>query len=63
MDWEGFYWKTSNYFISNGMTFRNINKAKAGKKAEKRLRRLQRQVSRKYEMNKEGTVLSKHATL
>ncbi|MFD4707671.1 hypothetical protein ACFWM3_22885 [Gottfriedia sp. NPDC058432] len=31
--------------------------------AEKRLRRLQRQVSRKYEMNKEGTVTSKQATL
>ncbi|HIW34802.1 MAG TPA: transposase [Candidatus Paenibacillus intestinavium] len=39
---------------SNGMTFKNINKTKAVKKAEKRLRRLQRNVSRKYEMNKEG---------
>ena len=39
---------------SNGMVFKNINKTKAVKKAEKRLRRLQRRVSRKYEMNKEG---------
>ncbi|WP_312109808.1 RNA-guided endonuclease InsQ/TnpB family protein [Brevibacillus reuszeri] len=39
---------------SNGMTFRNINKTKAVKRAEKRLRRLQRKVSRKYEMNREG---------
>ncbi|MED1785410.1 transposase [Brevibacillus fortis] len=40
---------------SNGMTFKNINKTKVMKKAEKRLRRLQRKVSRKYEMNKEGS--------
>ncbi|WP_232699364.1 RNA-guided endonuclease InsQ/TnpB family protein [Brevibacillus daliensis] len=39
---------------SNGMTFKNINKSKAVKKVEKRLRRLQRKVSRKYEKNKEG---------
>lgn len=39
---------------SNGMTFKNINKTKTLKKAEKRLRRLQRKVSRQYEMNKEG---------
>ncbi|MED1785854.1 transposase [Brevibacillus fortis] len=39
---------------SNGMTFQNINKTKPVKKAEKRLRRLQRKVSRQYEMNKEG---------
>jgi putative transposase len=39
---------------SNGMTFKNINKTKQVRKTEKRLRRLQRQVSRKYEMNKEG---------
>ncbi|WP_026677320.1 RNA-guided endonuclease InsQ/TnpB family protein [Fictibacillus gelatini] len=39
---------------SNGMTFKNINKIKTIKQREKRLRRLQRQVSRKYEMNKEG---------
>lgn len=39
---------------SNGMVFKNINKTKIVKKIEKRLRRLQRKVSRKYEMNKEG---------
>ena len=39
---------------SNGMVFRNINKSAAVRKAEKRLRRLQRRVSRKYELNKEG---------
>ncbi|MGG1658899.1 RNA-guided endonuclease InsQ/TnpB family protein [Brevibacillus sp. NRS-1366] len=40
---------------SNGMIIKNVNKTKAVKKAEKRLRRLQRNVSRKYEMNKEGS--------
>lgn len=39
---------------SNGMVFKNINKTRTVRKLEKRLRRLQRQVSRKYEMNKEG---------
>ncbi|GEN55954.1 transposase [Halolactibacillus alkaliphilus] len=39
---------------SNGKVFKNINKTKEIKKIEKRLRRLQRSVSRKYEMNKEG---------
>ncbi|MGE7272723.1 RNA-guided endonuclease InsQ/TnpB family protein [Brevibacillus panacihumi] len=39
---------------SNGMVFKNINKSAAVRKREKRLRRLQRKVSRKYEMNKEG---------
>ncbi|OAA90039.1 RNA-guided endonuclease InsQ/TnpB family protein [Clostridium ljungdahlii] len=39
---------------SNGMTFKNINKTRLVKKLEKRLRRLQRRVSRKYELNKEG---------
>ncbi|WP_445506657.1 RNA-guided endonuclease InsQ/TnpB family protein [Niallia sp. 03190] len=39
---------------SDGRKFKNINKTKVVKKAEKRLRRLQRQVSRKYQMNKEG---------
>lgn len=37
---------------SNGMTFKNINKTRVIKQLEKRLRRLQRRVSRKYEMNK-----------
>jgi putative transposase len=39
---------------SNEMRVKNINKTKTVRKAEKRLRRLQRKVSRKYEMNKEG---------
>lgn len=39
---------------SNKRVFKNINKSKAVRKVEKRLRRLQRSVSRKYEMNKEG---------
>lgn len=39
---------------SNGMKFKNINKTRLVKKLEKRLRRLQRNVSKKYEMNKEG---------
>ncbi|HSR03279.1 MAG TPA: transposase [Proteiniclasticum sp.] len=39
---------------SNGMTFKNINKTKSVRKKEKKLRRLQRRVSRKYQMNKEG---------
>ncbi|MFF3024516.1 RNA-guided endonuclease InsQ/TnpB family protein [Gottfriedia sp. NPDC057948] len=39
---------------SNGTKKKNINKTSTIRSAEKRLRRLQRQVSRKYEMNKEG---------
>lgn len=39
---------------SDGERFKNINKTKVVKQTEKRLRRLQRQVSRKYEQNKEG---------
>lgn len=39
---------------SDGHVFKNINKTKEVRKAEKRLRRLQCQVSRKYQMNKEG---------
>lgn len=39
---------------SNGMTFKNINKTKKVKKLEKNLRRLQRKLSKKYELNKEG---------
>ena len=36
------------------MKFKNINKTRAIKALEKRLRRLQRKVSKKYDMNKEG---------
>ncbi|KEI94078.1 transposase (plasmid) [Clostridium botulinum A2B7 92] len=39
---------------SNEMTFKNINKTRLVKKLEKRLRRLQRRISKKYELNKEG---------
>ena len=39
---------------SNGMVFENINKTTKVRKIEKRLRRLQRSTSRKYEKNKEG---------
>ena len=39
---------------SNGMEFKNINKTAKVRKIEKRLRRLQRSASRKYENNKEG---------
>lgn len=39
---------------SNEMTFENINKTKLAKKSEKKLRRLQRKLSKKYELNKEG---------
>lgn len=39
---------------SNGMTFKNINKTASVRKLKKRLKRLQRQVSRKYENNRGG---------
>ncbi|MCQ6524790.1 transposase [Bacillus paranthracis] len=39
---------------SGGQVFENINKTNEVREVEKRLRRLQRQVSRKYKMNKEG---------
>ncbi|MEH7511352.1 transposase [Gottfriedia acidiceleris] len=39
---------------SDGIKKKNINKTSTVRRAEKRLRRLQRQVSHKYEMNKEG---------
>ena len=37
---------------SNGMTFKNINKTKEVRRLKKSLKRKQRKVSRKYEMNK-----------
>ncbi|MFF2874697.1 RNA-guided endonuclease InsQ/TnpB family protein [Gottfriedia sp. NPDC057991] len=40
---------------SDGNKKKNINKSSFVRKTEKRLRRLQRKVSRKYEMNKEGS--------
>ena len=39
---------------SDGTVFKNINKSYVVRKIEKRLKRLQRQVSRKYEKNKKG---------
>jgi len=39
---------------SNGMVFENINKTQSVKKLEKRIRRLQRKVSCKYQKNKKG---------
>lgn len=40
---------------SDGTVYKNINKTIKVKKTQKRLRRLQRGVSRKYEMNKNGS--------
>ncbi len=48
---------------SNGMTFKNINKTKRVKKLEMKLRRLQRKVSRKYELNKEGSRFAKTSNI
>ncbi|WP_010233555.1 RNA-guided endonuclease InsQ/TnpB family protein [Clostridium arbusti] len=48
---------------SNGMAFKNINKTKTVKKLEKRLRRLQRRVSRKYLKNKEGSKFVKTSNI
>lgn len=39
---------------SDGNTYQNINKTQRVKKLEKRKRRLQRSISRRYEMNKKG---------
>lgn len=44
---------------SDGTVFKNINKTYAVRKIEKRLRRLQRKVSRKYERNKKGKEYAK----
>ena len=39
---------------SNGITYKNINKTQKVRKLEKRKRRLQRQISKKYLINKKG---------
>ena len=39
---------------SNGKVYKNINKSYVVRKIEKRLKRLQKQVSRKYQQNKKG---------
>lgn len=48
---------------SNGKVYKNINKTIEVKKKEKKLRRLQRKVSRKYESNKEGSKLVKTSNI
>lgn len=45
--------------LSNGTIVNNINKSKKVRELEKELKRLQRQCSRKYEMNKEGDKFKK----
>lgn len=40
--------------VSNGSIYPNINKTPKVKKQKKQLRRMQRQVSKKYQMNKDG---------
>ncbi|MBB6177938.1 putative transposase, partial [Anoxybacillus tengchongensis] len=41
--------------VSNGMTFPNINQTPKVKRLEKQIKRMQRRISRKYEMNKTKT--------
>ena len=46
--------------VSNGKTYKNINKSKKVKKLEKQLRREQRSLSRKYENKKRGECTQKN---
>ena len=48
---------------SNGNIYQNINKTNKVKKIEKRKRRLQRSISRKYNMNKEGVRYKKTSNI
>ena len=48
---------------SDGNTYKNINKSLKVKKLEKKKRRLQRSVSRKYNMNKEGVCYKKTSNI
>jgi len=48
---------------SDGQVFENINKSKAIKKFEKKLHRLQRKISRKYEKNKKGKEYAKTSNI
>ena len=48
---------------SDGHTYKNINKTNKVKKMEKKRRRLQRQVSRKYQNNKEGSSYKKTSNI
>ena len=45
--------------VSDGTVYKNINKTAHVRKLEKKLKRLQRQVSRKYEMNRQGNIYHK----
>ena len=49
--------------VSNGLVFKNINKTKTVKKLKAKLKRFQKQVSRKYENNKEGNRYLKTANI
>lgn len=44
---------------SDGTVYKNINKSQSVRKIEKKLKRLQRQISRKYEKNKQGKEIVK----
>jgi len=46
-----------------GMNFKNINETRLVKKLEKRLCRLQRKISRKYEINREGRTFVKTSNI
>jgi transposase, IS605 orfB family len=48
---------------SDGFIYKNINKTKKVKKIEKRKRRLQRSISRKYEKNKKGDCYCKTSNI
>ena len=48
---------------SNGNTYENINKTKIVRKIEKKKRRLQRSISRKYNMNKRGESYKKTSNI
>ena len=48
---------------SDGNTYKNINKINKVKKIEKRKRRLQRSISRKYNMNKKGVRYEKTSNI
>lgn len=48
---------------SDGSTYKNINKTNKVKKIEKKRRRLQRQISRKYQNNKEGSSYKKTSNI
>ena len=48
---------------SDGITYKNINKTKHVKKIEKRKRRLQRSISRRYEKNKKGVSYCKTSNI